>query len=162
MPEAATTAQITVKYLNPQQPGKKNASIKDNDGQLYFVSPDMFSQFEQGGQYSIQYKTSEFKGVKYRHIEKVDKAAGASSAPAPGPNIHNSMTKAAYGKVDMETAERIFVCGAMNAMLSNQNVLPFALVPHDLIQRVNMLRETWRATLGNPQQDAELNDEIPF
>jgi hypothetical protein len=122
----------------------------------------MFSQFEQGGQYSIQYKTSEFKGVKYRHIEKVDKAAGASSTSAPGPNVQNTMARATYGTVDMATAERIFVCGAMNAMLSNQNTIPFALLPHDLIQRVNMLRETWRATLGNPQQDAELDDSIPF
>jgi hypothetical protein len=62
----------------------------------------------------------------------------------------------------MAMAERIFVCGALNAMLHNQNTLPFTLLADDITARVNILRETWRRTFGNPQQDAELNDEVPY
>lgn len=160
MPEQAVAAQITVKYCNPQQPGKKNASIKTDDGQLYFVSPEMFTQFEQGGKYNIQYKTNTFKGVQYRHIESATKM---NAAPPVNPlAAHNAGTRATYGVQDMATAERIFVCGALNAILANQNVNPFVLLPEDIKQRVNMLREAWRGTFGNPQQDAELNDEIPW
>jgi len=47
-------------------------------------------------------------------------------------------------------------------MLSNQNTLPFTLLSGDLVTRVNILREVWRQTLGNPQQDAEMQDEVPY
>lgn len=156
MSETSYTAQVTIRYVNPKQPGKKNASVKTDDGQLYFVAPEMLGQFEQGGRYNIRYKVNDFKGVKYSHIEEVARIV----APVPTSPVaaHNTGTKASYGTVDMATAERIFVCGALNAMLHGQT----SLETQTLVAWVNILRETWRQTLGNPQQDAELNDEIPY
>ena len=157
------TAEITVKYCNPKQANKKNASVKTDDGQMYFVTPEMFGQFEVGGKYSVEYKVSEFKGVENRYIEKADKVSGGSPANhAPNPNVHNSMTKAKYGTVDMETAERIFVCGAMNALVGNQNIDPRGLTKEHLIAEVNKLRAVWANTFANPQKDEEIDDEIPF
>lgn len=156
MPETSHTAQVTIRYVNPKQPGKKNASVKTYDGQLYFVAPEMLDKFEQGGRYNIRYKITEFNKNKYNHIEEVSKVA--DPAPANPVAAHNSGTKATYGTVDMATAERIFVCGALNAMLHGQT----SLETQTLVAWVNILRETWRQTFGNPQQDAELNDEIPY
>lgn len=160
MADKAETAQITVRYVNPKQPGKKNASIKTNEGDLYFVAPEMLDKFEVGGKYNIQYKVNEFRGTKYNHIESV--ARIAAPVPNQSSSTHNSITKATFGSVDMETAERIFVCGAINAMLSNQNTMPFTLDQGDIVQRVNILRAVWRDTFGNPQKSADLDDEIPY
>lgn len=152
-----TTAEITVKYCNPKQEGKKNASIKTEDGQMYFVTPEMFPQFEQGGRYNIEFKTSTFRGVQYRHIEKVTKVA---LPQANGGQF--AASKAKYGTVDMETAERIFVCGAINALVGNNNIDPRGLTPDELVNQVNKLRYVWGSTFGNPQKSDDLNDEIPF
>lgn len=152
------TTEITVQYCNPQQPGKKNASIKTNDGQLYFVAPEMFSQFEQGGRYNIQYKVSSFRGVQYRHVETVTKIA-----PSPAANGGQfAGAKGKYGTVDMETAERIFVSGWMNGLARNPNIDPRGLTADDLVVEVNKIRTTWSMTLGNPQKSDDLDDEIPF
>lgn len=152
------TTEITVKFLNPQQPGKKNASVKADDGQLYFVSPEMFPQFEQGGRYNIQYKVSTFKGIQYRHVEtitKVQQTGQVINGPFAG-------SKAKYGTVDMETAERIFVAGWMNGVARNPNFDPRGVTADDLVAEVNKMRSVWGATFGNPQKDDELSDSIPF
>jgi len=154
------TAEITVKYRNPKQANKKNASVKTDDGQMYFVTPEMFGQFEVGGKYSVEYKVSEFRGTEYRYIETATKAASSQGVPVT--QAYNAMTKAKYGTVDMETAERIFVCGAMNALVGNQNIDPRGLTKEHLIAEVNKLRAVWANTFANPQKDEELDDEIPF
>ena len=150
------TTVINVKFVNPAAAGKKNASIKTDDDQFFLVPPEMLGQFQQGGRYKIEYKANAFKGVTYKYVEKIEPDVAAG----PSPIAKHQAGK--YGSTDMATAERIFVCGAMNAMLHNQNTLPFALTGDNLIERVNILRDVWRQTLGNPQQDAEMNDEIPY
>lgn len=149
-------AEITVQYCNPQQPGKKNASIKTNDGQMYFVPPEMFGQFQQGGRYNITYKESTFRGVQYRHVETV--------APVAAPQTNGQIVgaKGKYGAVDMETAERIFVSGWMNGVARNPNIDPRGLTADDLVNEVQKIRIVWGMTLGNPQKSGELDDEIPF
>lgn len=144
---------IIAKYVNPVQPGKKNGSVKTEDDQLFLVPPEMLGQFEQGGRYKIEYKTNNFKGVTYRYVEKVEREASPVAKHQAGKY---------GGHVDMETAERIFVCGSLNAMLANQNTMPFALSVENITERVNILRETWRRTFGNAQQNTEMGDEIPY
>lgn len=146
---------INVKFINPAAAGKKNASIKTDDDQFFLVPPEMLGQFQQGGRYKIEYKSNVFKGVTYKYVEKVEQ-----DVAAPSPIAKHQAGK--YGQTDMVTAERIFVCGAMNAILHNQNTLPFTLSGANLIERVNILRDVWRQTLGNPQQDAEMEDSIPY
>lgn len=147
------TTTINVKFVNPAAAGKKNASIKTDDDQFFLVPPEMLGQFQQGGKYKVGYKSNVFKGVTYKYIETVEAAEASPIAKFQGGK---------YGATDMATAERIFVCGAMNAMLHNQNTLPFTLTGDNLIERVNILRDVWRQTLGNPQQDAEMEDSIPY
>lgn len=154
------TAEITVEFCNPQQPGKKNASVKTKDGKLYFVPPEMFSQFTVGGSYSIEYKDSSFTGrdgkrVPFNVVEKVN---ASMAAPATGRNHQ----PAGRYQDDPAVAERIFVCGAINNMMSNQNIDPRGMTVEDVTEQVNKLREVWRRTFANPQQDQEMGDEIPF
>lgn len=146
---------VNVKYVNPAQPGKKNATIKTDDDQLYLVPPEMIDQFSAGAAYKIDYRTSTFRGVTYKYVEKIEKAVSSPSGVAR----HQA---GKYGTVDMETAERIFVCGAMNALVGNQNLDPRGLTADDLVAEVKKLRAVWGATFGNPQKDEEMGDEIPF
>ena len=60
----------------------------------------------------------------------------------------------------------IFVCGAINAMLSNSAIDPFAVSTEQLMLQIGKLKEIWKRTLG-PQPGAgagklPFNDEIPF
>jgi hypothetical protein len=150
------TTVINVKYVNPAAAGKKNASIKTDDDQFFLVPPEMLGQFQQGGRYKIEYKANAFKGVTYKYVEKIEPDVAAG----PSPIAKHQAGK--YGSTDMATAERIFVCGAYNALMGNPNIDPRGISVDERIAEVNKNRDVWRQTLGNPQQDAEMNDEIPY
>jgi hypothetical protein len=94
--------------------------------------------------------------VTYKYVDKVEQTAQAAPAPA-----RNHQPAGRY-QDDMVVAERIFVCGAMNNLMANQNIDPRGLSTADLTEQVNKFREVWRKTFGNPQQDAEMGDEVPF
>lgn len=153
------TAEITVAFCNPQQAGKKNASIKTKDGKLYFVPPEMYDQFANGGTYRIEYADKSFTGrdnkrVTYLVVEKAEQTATA--APA-----RNHQPAGRY-QDDPAVAERIFVCGAINNMMANPNIDPRGLTAPDITEQVNKLREVWRRTFANPQQDHDMQDEVPY
>lgn len=150
------TAEITVSFCNPQKPGKKNASVKTADNQLYLVPPELYPQFSEGNKYKVDYKNFKTNdGTVLKIIEKAEPMATA--APAPGRN-----KPGARYQDDAVVAERIFVCGAINNMMANQNIDPRGMSAADVTEQVNKLREVWRKTFGNPQQNAEMGDEVPF
>lgn len=151
------TAEITIQFLNPQKLGKKNASVKADDGQLYLVPPEMFHLFSQGSRYKIEYKTSTFNGVTFRFVEKVEAATGAAPAGTAAPRSAGK-----YGATDDVTAERIFVCGGLNAMLNNSNATSFTASKEDLLERVEALRWVWNNSFGRPKPRDDMDDSNPF
>ena len=142
-------ATVTAKYVNPPKAGQKNGSIKGEDGTLYIVNPKMLSQMQQGGMYKLEWLDNDFKGNTYHIVQSVEAVAQAKATAAQD-----------------ATSERIFVCGALNAALSNPNVTPLGT---DIEGFVRTLRAVWDATFGAPPEAPkkkttaeELNDEIPF
>ena len=146
------SAIVKVTYVNQAQAGKVNGSIKVEDGTYYGVKPAMLGLFQPGNTYEIQYESSDFKGKTYHKVISVKPVASA-------PQTSGGSTKG-Y-QTDDKTAERIFVCGAINAAISSNQL---ALLTTDVIQAVNSLREAWRQTLGRKQtaSEEEMDDSIPY
>ena len=65
-----------------------------------------------------------------------------------------------YAPVGDATAERIFVCGALNAAISGGHV---ELSDVYLSNIVNILRSVWANTLGAPKKVDDMDgDQVPF
>lgn len=154
-----TAATINVKYVNQPGPGKKNGTIKTPEGVMYLVPPHMLKQFTPGGRYDIQYSEHPFNGKNYMTVTHI---VPVGNAPAP------SGGGGSYGRTDDATAERIFVCGALNAAIQAGQV-----TVNDVAPAVRNLRAAWAVTFGGkvtPTQAAstqtpprgDMDDEIPF
>lgn len=146
------SAIVKVTYVNQPQANKVNGSIKVEDGTYYGVKPGMLGLFQPNNTYEIQYESSDFKGKTYHKVISVKPAPAANDGVAPA--------KVGY-KTDDVTAERIFVCGIVNAALTSSQIAPQTT---DLVQVVNSAREAWRQTLGKKQtaSEEEMGDQIPF
>jgi hypothetical protein len=154
------TATVTVAYVNQPAEGKKQGNIKTDSGDYYGVPPAMLGQFSKGGKYEIAYESREYNGKTYHTVKTVKALGGA--APSSG-----------GGGDDSAKSENIFVCGAVNALLSGMT--PADVTPESIALLTNNLRMGWRRGLvpvskpvssGMAQKPAEPNadmdDEIPF
>ena len=152
-------AHVQVAYINQPKPGKKRGSIKSADGVLYAAFPDKLSQVTVGGTYDLKYKDDEYQGVVYHVVEEVKSSTLAASPAAP---------IAVASRIDDGTPERIFVCGAINALLSNPNFPLADLSTARVTELVNNLRRSWAATFGikdakTPQPKNDMDgDAVPF
>jgi hypothetical protein len=160
------TATVTVAFVNPPGEGKKFGNIKLDDGSYYSVSPTLLSQFQKGGKYEITYEEREYNGKMYRTAKTVKSLAAANGAAPP------SAGGAKYGAHDPATSENIFVCGAVNAIISG--MAPQEVTVGAIALLTNNLRLGWRRGL-NPAAEissgmapkpaetaADMNDDIPF
>ncbi len=153
------TARITVSFINQPKPGKTNGTIKTKDDQLYGVKPDMLALFEQKKTYDIEFSSREFNGQTYKTVTSVKKVEDAPAASANGAGTSYGR----YGATDDKTAERIFVCGGLNAAIEGGHV---DLNTEHLTNLVNIFRLVWDDTFGKdgkPAKNADMGgDEIPF
>lgn len=147
------TATITAKFVNPPRAGKKSATIKDTSDKIWLLPPTDLGKFQVGGTYEVAYENVTFNnGASMPAI----KASKSVVAPPTG-----SVTGSSYGHVDATTAERIFVCGAYNAILSS---IAHGQVPTEdqLVAIVNTQRRIWQRTFGGkPTVGDEMNDSLP-
>ena len=148
------SAVVKILFVNQPQSGKVNGSIKVEDGTYYGVKPAMLGLFQPGNTYEIQYESSDFKGKTYHKVISVKPAAAAAAPQASGGSTKGYQT-------DDKTAERIFVCGAINAAISSGQLV---IQTTEIVQAVNSLRAAWELTLGKKQTELEkdIQDGIPY
>jgi hypothetical protein len=139
--------------------------------------------FAPGSNWNIVYKDDSFNGFTFKVIEKFNPGGAPSMGPggmnpAPqqqyvAPPLYAPNPPQNFVPKEDPLPERIFVYGAMNAVLSNPTVNPTALTEDQLVVLVNGFRRAFARTFGgrredataplqNPQQNAEMSDEIPF
>lgn len=147
MPTA--TATIISKY--PPKPGKKFVSVKADDGTIFSIKNAMIGTIQPGGRYTFEYEEREFNGMNYKFVNTINQVQGGAAPSRAG-------NGAATGPDPVP--ERIFVCGALNAAIHAGQVAVSDLGA--VTAAVATLRSAWKRTFGNPQQDAEMDDEIPF
>jgi hypothetical protein len=134
-----STATVHVRYVNQPGEGKKLGTIKDVDGVVYGVAPEKLSLFQPGHQYSVEYSEREWQGRTFRTITAVSNGSGVSiPLPARRPPFRET------SPVD---AERMFVCGLLNAAVAAGKVEPISAA--SIIGCVQAARAAWRATFGN-------------
>jgi hypothetical protein len=91
----------------------------------------------------VEITTKEKDGKTYRDIKRVVSAGAVAVAPKPAAPTNG----ARYGATDDTTAERIYVCGILNAWVAH--VAPSRdIKPSDLVNVTEAAREAWRQTFG--------------
>jgi len=144
-------ARITVKYINEVKPGKKNGSIKGTEDDIYGVPPHMLADFKVGATYTVDYSERVFNGQTYKTVTT---SQMVSEAP------REAFGGGKYAPVGDATAERIFVCGALNAHISSGQAEISSVYIGNV---VNILREVWRTEMAGPPRNADMDgDSIPF
>lgn len=150
---------ITVQYVNPPKPGKKKGSVKSVAGKTYGVWPDKLDLFQPGGTYVVEVEQNEFNGQTYYGVKRViggPPAGGSNGTAAPA-----TEPMGARRQTDDATAERIYVCGIVNAavpgLLDKGSLNGVALV-----KLTNEARQAWRQTFGDKGGSPIPNDDIGF
>ena len=130
-----TTETVTVAFVNAPKDGKAYGSIKTQDGKFISVHGDKLGQFQKGGSYVVEYETTE-KG--YHNFKRlVSNGNTPQAAPAGAPPRAD----------DLATAERIFVCGAVNNAVAAGHSTDWP----SLVALVNNLRNAFAFTFGGRQ-----------
>jgi hypothetical protein len=135
-------AVVTVAYVNDPKPGKKNGSIKDDQGQYWSVWPNMLRQFEPGETYELDYEQNgAFRNIKaHRHIQP---QLHSQSAPQQNGSRNGSVTTITARAIETVRAEPITV--EQPKAQPQQNGAQWYRPTHPRDAR----RMFWTATLGH-------------
>lgn len=147
---------IQVQSVTQPAPGRKRGRIQAANGQLFQADPSFLNSVVGGANYTVEYEDQSFNGATFRVVKNISPTtfpapvgSPSSSGGAANPTSHPAPA-GRYGGTDMATAERIFVCGALNAMLSNTNITPANMTQLEITHLVTNLRGAWGATFGKP------------
>lgn len=151
------TTTITVARKTAPKPGKKNWTIMSPEEVFYSVPPAVASNITQGGRYSLQYEEATFNDIIFNMVKSAKVYEPAQSSGQAGAAAQTRPSYGKYGSTDDVTAERIFVCGAVNAALTNGSLDPSRTA---IMAFVIDLRAVWRNSLGHTQVDHDMNDSI--
>lgn len=150
------TATITAKYVDRPKPGKKMWTVKDETGKMWLVPPKDAGQFTRGAVYEIGYEEHDYGSNTYRTIIAHKEIAAAGPGSAGG-------NPSKYSPTDLTTAERIFVCGAVNSILRAEGLQSLSMTEDQLVAIINRLRAVFARTFGGkPLTKDDVGDEIPY
>src|SRR4029078_174281 len=100
------TEQVTIAYVNPPKPGKKQGSIKTEDGRYFGVWPDKLGGFQRGMVCTIDYEVSTATDGSGRQVYNLKNAYTSLGTPigggGPAPNQSPAFSKPAKGGASTE------------------------------------------------------------
>lgn len=158
---------ITVAEVRQPEPGKKTGKIKATDGKVWYVWADKIHEFFPGGSYKITdystYRTD--RGATLYTIKAYQALSSNGAASRQGNSaVSRPQMQPSVGPVsNNEHRMDIFICGAINNMLSNTNVDPMALTMMDMVDAIHKFRSAWLAVFGPsplPRQQTARPDPI--
>ncbi len=132
---------VQVKFVNAPKPGKKMGNIKLADNSIIYFYPDKHTFA--AGSYQVE---TEMQTWGDKTVEVVKSVQAASSGGGK------------YGTTDLTTAERIYVCGILNAWVRRPDA---EVTVNALVAVTNAAREAWGETFGEKPKD-EMDESIPF
>lgn len=152
---------ITAEGVFPVKAGKKQGYIKDENGALYGAFPTVLNTIKRGARYTITYKVNEFNGEQYKVVEKAVLVAGSDTNTGGSGQTANNYVP------DREKQEHIFVCGAVNSILSNPSVDVTQIDTGWLAKITSAARAAYALAWAQPKAAAssrkdDMDDEIPF
>lgn len=138
--QAANTAEIEVRFVNPPKAGKKQATIKAADGAVYGVWPDKVGLFQPGRRYQIEFNERPYNGRTYRTITKCRAHGHATSAPAG----------------QMQNTDS-FIASVLGAGVQSKAV---EFTEEGLARAIGIIRAAMKRATSPSER--KLEDEIPF
>jgi len=163
------TEQVTIAYVNPPKPGKKQGSIKTEDGRYFGVWPDKLGGFQKGMTCTIDYEVStasdgsgrQFYNLKNAYTSLGTPIGGGGPAPQPGLFPHKQ------AKGGGASTEEMFVMGFLNRCYQGAHDVPDREV---LVKQGVDLLYAWRKIFAPAEKQAQVatptpplpDDDIPF
>ena len=150
---------VMVQYVNQPKEGKKQGSIKTDDGRYFGVWPEKLCLYTPGEFYEIEYD------AQYKTVKRIVTGPGASGSASSAPRANGQAQS--HSPSHTKSVE-MFVMGVIGRTLQGTGDVPSAAV---LTQWVRSLRLAWAdgfaasaasATSATSATKNELNDEIPF
>jgi hypothetical protein len=75
-------AVIKVAFANPRKPGKKQCTIKTDEGDIFGVWPDKFGLFQPGKAYRVEFSEHKHQGHTFKTITKCQPVEDNEPSPA--------------------------------------------------------------------------------
>lgn len=136
------TTITAVKWYEPKQPGW-SGSFKAQDGNYYGCKEDLKDQVPLGVPVEVEISTKEKDGKTYRDIKRV---VGAQNVSAP---VKVAPARNGYGSTDDATAERIYCCGIINALVPKVYEKFGSITEDQVIAVTKMARGAWAKTFAH-------------
>jgi hypothetical protein len=164
-----TQLQTTIvpKFVNPPRGNARSWSIKDEAGAFWGLPAHLSNRVQPGQPIHVSYDEKHVNGKTYRDIRELSPAGGMAPQPqqqyapppsapqapaaqqpyrpAPAPAQTNGNGNGYYRPTSPVDAERMFVCGAVNAAIQGGQ-LPIDAPAVEAA--VNAMRQAWAATFG--------------
>jgi hypothetical protein len=126
-------AVIKIKYADPPKDGRKQATVKTEDNQIFGVWPKEFGLFQPGRIYRVEFSEREWKGKTFKTITKCEPVLDVEETP--------SGLAQQSQRSSQKDAETEFVARLMAASISACAV---GHKPENLIAEALMLRSVYR------------------
>lgn len=140
--------EIQIQKIYPPKQAGWSASIKGADGNYYGVKEIIANGLSEGQTISADIRTKEVNGKVYRDIIKINDAGTAALFSPARATTPASPSAGKYGAQDDATAERIFVCGVVNAVAPKFYEAHKNITSEQLTALVQIARVTWSETFG--------------
>lgn len=138
--------QITPKYVNMPKPGKSYGTVVLQNGNKMVGKAEVLGMMSAGKTYDITTESQDWTNGTVHVVKSATLAnGGAHQADQPSQQFKRQPTP----EVD---AERMFVAGALNAVLPELFKRDNGLTPSKLIDIVDLLRHTWGETFGKKDE----------
>lgn len=186
---------ITVAAKRAPAASNRSGTIKDTTGKFWDVWQPLYDQMVEGQTYRVnKYAQREYNLKTYYTIKDVTNIQTGGSQPVNyaqgGGSNANLSPQPAYGTMwaqrpaGLDDGQRrldIFVCGAFNNIMANQNIQPLQMTFMEKVHVLQELKRAWLAVFGpsplpsQPRRDdpissgptaapnsSDMNDGIPF
>jgi hypothetical protein len=98
-------AIINVKYVNQPKEGKKQGSIKTDDGRFFGVYPELLGSFS-AGTYEIEFKSRDFNGKTYHTVTSA-KPVAAPPSSGNGASARSNGTGSTSDQIRWQTCLKV-------------------------------------------------------
>ena len=144
------SSEVVITAVSVYPPDKTPyVNLYDETGRRWGVYKDRASSIVQNGTYRVlEYDTKEIAGKTYYTIKRFETITNAPAPKTNGAAPASAAVVPSRRVEDNTTRMDIFICGAMNNLLSNPNSNPMDMQLMDIVERLQTFKQAWLAVFG--------------